>query len=128
MNLENIKNNNANTNDNDVCNLSLRDYQREAIASWIKAKMRGCIVLSTGAGKTLIGMEAIKAIDSASLIIAPTIDLMDNIQSITLATYDSAYIRAATIGNKFSLIIFDEVHHLAAPGYRSIAEQMASDL
>jgi superfamily II DNA or RNA helicase len=149
LNLGSTKDNNANSNDNNASNLSLRDYQREAIANWIKAKMRGCIVLPTGAGKTMIGMEVIKAIDSASLIVVPTIDLMeqwtwnlskyfecvkignlggghDSIQSITVATYDSAYLRAANIGNKFSLIIFDEVHHLAAPGYRSIAEQMAS--
>jgi superfamily II DNA or RNA helicase len=37
-----------------------------------------------------------------------------------------AYIRAAALGNKFALIISDEVHHLAAPGYRTIAEQFAS--
>jgi superfamily II DNA or RNA helicase len=43
-----------------------------------------------------------------------------------VATYDSAYLRACNIGNRFSLIIFDEVHHLAAPGYRTIAEQMTS--
>ncbi|PBO84217.1 MAG: helicase [Thaumarchaeota archaeon] len=47
----------------------------------------------------------------------------DNLQAITVATYDSAYLRASTIGNQFKLIIFDEVHHLPAPGYRSIAEQ-----
>ena len=47
----------------------------------------------------------------------------DNLQPITVATYDSAYLRASTIGNQFKLIIFDEVHHLPAPGYRSIAEQ-----
>ena len=50
----------------------------------------------------------------------------DDVQAITVATYDSAYIRAASFGNKFSLIVFDEVHHLAAPGYKSIAEQMVA--
>ncbi len=48
----------------------------------------------------------------------------DDLQAITIATYDSAYIRASTIGNQFKLVIFDEVHHLPAPGYRSIAEQL----
>lgn len=48
----------------------------------------------------------------------------DDIQPITVATYDSAYLRAPYVGNQFELIIFDEVHHLPAPGYRSIAEQM----
>ncbi|MDH3395839.1 MAG: DEAD/DEAH box helicase family protein [Nitrosopumilus sp.] len=47
----------------------------------------------------------------------------DDLQAITVATYDSTYIRAPVIGNQFKLIIFDEVHHLPAPGYRSIAEQ-----
>jgi superfamily II DNA or RNA helicase len=87
------------------------------------------------------------------LIVVPTLDLMDqwtavlskhfarnrkvakignlgggaeDIQPITVSTYDSAYLRAAFLGNKFKLVIFDEVHHLAAPGYRTIAEQMAA--
>ena len=50
----------------------------------------------------------------------------DDLQAITIATYDSAYIRASTIGNQFKLVIFDEVHHLPAPGYRSIAEQLVA--
>ena len=50
----------------------------------------------------------------------------DDIQAITVSTYDSAYIRAAGLGNKFALVIFDELHHLGSPGYRSIAEQFAS--
>ena len=50
----------------------------------------------------------------------------DNLQAITVTTYDSAYLRASSIGNQFKLIIFDEVHHLPASGYRSIAEQFIS--
>lgn len=130
-------------------NVSLRDYQEKALEGWIKAGMKGCVVLPTGSGKTLIGIKSIESVNSSTLIIVPTLDLMgqwtdilskqfentkignlgggnDDIQAITVATYDSAYIRAASLGNKFSLIIFDEVHHLAAPGYRSIAEQMAA--
>ena len=127
----------------------LRDYQQQAVGNWIRAKMRGCVVLPTGAGKTMVGMGVIDAVRSATLVIVPTIDLMEqwthnlskyykcvnignlggghnNLQFITVATYDSAYLRASAIGNRFLLIIFDEVHHLAAPGYRTIAEQMAS--
>jgi superfamily II DNA or RNA helicase len=140
---------NNNTNNDRHESLSLRDYQQKALDNWIKAGKKGCIVLPTGAGKTVIGVKAIQVINSASLVVVPTIDLMDqwasvlskyiknikignlgggldDIQAITICTYDSAYIRAPNIGNKFALVIFDEVHHLAAPGYRSIAEQFAS--
>ena len=135
--------------DNNHSSLSLRDYQQKALDSWVKAGKKGCIVLPTGSGKTVIGVKAIEIVNSASLVIVPTIDLMDqwnsvlskyftnikignlgggtdDIQAITVSTYDSAYIRAANIGNKFAFIIFDEVHHLGAPGYRLIAEQLAS--
>jgi superfamily II DNA or RNA helicase len=43
-------------NENRACHLN---YQREALSSWIGAKMSGCVVLLTGAGKTMIGLGAI---------------------------------------------------------------------
>lgn len=123
--------------------LKLRDYQNEAIVSWSKEKM-GSIVLPTGAGKTVIGLKIIENINSPTLIVVPTLDLIkqwtqillknfnieignigggiDNIQAVTVSTYDSAYIKSELIGNQFLLIIFDEVHHLPAPSYRLIAE------
>lgn len=123
--------------------VELRDYQKEAIQSWIQEKM-GSIVLPTGAGKTIIGLKIIEMINSPTLIVVPTLDLIkqwtqilsqtfnieignigggiENIQAITVSTYDSAYIKAQSIGNKFLLIVFDEVHHLPAPSYRLIAE------
>ena len=106
--------------------LSLRDYQKRALDNWVKAGKKGCIVLPTGSGKTVIGVKAIEIVNSASLVIVPTIDLMDqwtsvlskyftdikignlgggrdDIQAITVSTYDSAYIRASGLGNQFSL-------------------------
>lgn len=129
--------------------ISLRDYQLKALANWTRAGMRGSVVLPTGSGKTIIGISAIEQVNVSSLVVVPTLDLMDqwtgilaknfrstkignlgggadDIQPITVSTYDSAYLRAPLLGNKFLLIIFDEVHHLAAPRYRTIAEQMAA--
>jgi superfamily II DNA or RNA helicase len=129
--------------------LLLRDYQQKALDNWISARMRGSIVLPTGSGKTVVGIKAIEKANASALIIVPTLDLMDqwtsvlakyflnakignlgggvdDIQSITVSTYDSAYLRAPLLGNRFLLVIFDEVHHLAALGYRTIAEQMAA--
>jgi superfamily II DNA or RNA helicase len=44
------------------------------------------------------------------------------LKPLTVSTYDSAYLRAAQLGNRFLLIVFDEVHHLPAPSYMLIAE------
>lgn len=143
--------------------LELRDYQKNALENWSKSLMRGCVVMPTGSGKTVVGIKAIEMVNSSAIVVVPTIDLMEqwrqnltkylnrsndenacnvksnskltvgtlgggkeDIRPITVATYDSAYLRAPYIGNQFELIIFDEVHHLPAPGYRSIAEQFVS--
>jgi superfamily II DNA or RNA helicase len=123
--------------------IKLRDYQQEAIENW-RLEKRGSIVLPTGAGKTIIALKIIEIVNSPTLIIVPTLDLikqwtellslnfnieigniggrLENIQPITVSTYDSAYIKGHLIGNRFLLMIFDEVHHLPAPSYRLIAE------
>lgn len=129
--------------------LSLRSYQKKAIENWITAGKKGCIILPTGSGKTIIAIKLIEIVNSSTLIVVPTLDLMEqwtkflskyfqkieignigggisNITGITVSTYDSAFIRSSFIGNKFAFIIFDELHHLAAPGYRTIAEQFIS--
>jgi superfamily II DNA or RNA helicase len=41
---------------------------------------------------------------------------------ITVITYDSAYTAIEQLGNRFKMLIFDEVHHLPSPSYRQIAE------
>ncbi len=127
-----------------MSNTTLRRYQVEALESWFKAGRRGVIVLPTGAGKTIVAMAAISRINAPTIIVVPTIDLMEQwrtrleeefkvdagaygggentLKAITVSTYDSAYLRAEELGNKFVLIIFDEVHHLPAPSYSQIAE------
>ena len=124
--------------------IKLRPYQAGALNKWRKAQNRGVLVLPTAAGKTYIALEAIHLLEKQTLIIVPTIDLIDqwrkrikeclcvesgaigggenSLRMITVATYDSAYLQAASLGNKFMLLIFDEVHHLASPSYVQIAE------
>jgi superfamily II DNA or RNA helicase len=124
--------------------IKLRPYQTKALNKWQKAQNRGVLVLPTAAGKTYIALEAIHLLDLQTLIIVPTLDLIDqwrkrikeclgvesgavgggenNVRMITVATYDSAYLQAAALGNKFMLLVFDEVHHLASPSYMQIAE------
>ena len=134
--------------------LKLRSYQQRAFASWKAASMRGCVVMPTGAGKTAVAVRAIQEAGVPALVVVPTIDLMDqwagvlarhlragsprgaqpeigrlggggdSMSAVTVATYDSAYIRASSVGSRFGMAVFDEVHHLPARGYRTIAEQM----
>jgi superfamily II DNA or RNA helicase len=128
--------------------IKLRDYQRQAMDAWVASDKRGIIVLPTGSGKTLIGIRAIALLNMPAIVVAPTLDLVNqwrsrlekelgvdvgvlgggerDIKAITVSTYDSACIHADKLGNRFGLIIFDEVHHLPAEGYRSIAEMFAA--
>ena len=124
--------------------VKLRPYQQEALSKWQNAGMRGVLVLPTAAGKTFIALKAISRLTTQTLIIVPTLDLIDqwrkqvndhigigtgavgggenNVQMVTVSTYDSAYLQAEVLGNRFMFIVFDEVHHLASPGYMQIAE------
>ncbi|MBO8181617.1 MAG: DEAD/DEAH box helicase [Archaeoglobus sp.] len=123
----------------------LRDYQEEAVARWMVDR-RGVIVLPTGAGKTYVAMEVIRELNVSTLVVVPTLDLVDQwieklavfgevaefsgrskeIKAITVSTYDSAYMNAEKLGNRFMLIVFDEVHHLPSESYSSIAEMSAA--
>ena len=125
-------------------NVALRDYQNEALNNWCRARNRGVLVLPTAAGKTFIALKAIQQLKVQTLIVVPTLDLIDQwkkrikdylnleagavgggentLRMVTVTTYDSAYIHAEQLGNKFMLIVFDEVHHLASTGYIQIAE------
>ncbi|MFO8018572.1 MAG: DEAD/DEAH box helicase [Promethearchaeia archaeon] len=126
--------------------ITLRPYQKEALNTWNKQK-RGIVIMPTGSGKTILGLKIAEQINSATLIIVPTLDLVSqwkseikeafdikvgeftgnskDLKGITVTTYDSAYLNAEHMGNKFKLVIFDEIHHLASEGYRHIAEIFA---
>ena len=128
--------------------VSLRSYQKQALLNWNRNKKRGIIVLPTAAGKTYVALKAISELKTQTLIVVPTLDLVDQwknrikefldldagtigggentVKMITVITYDSAYLKASVLGNKFNFLIFDEVHHLASYSYMQIAEMYAA--
>ncbi len=125
-----------------------RPYQREALAAWRRAELRGVVVLPTGAGKTAVAVSAIERVGRSTLVVVPTLALMKQWYSIlsdtfgntvtigllgggyheitplTVTTYDSAYIHMERYGDRFGFVIYDEVHHLPAPKNAIISKMM----
>jgi superfamily II DNA or RNA helicase len=126
----------------------LRTYQREALDAWRDAGDRGVLELPTGAGKTVIAIRAMVELGVPTLVVVPTVDLLDQWQrelerefdvpigrfgggeqrreAITVSTYDSAYLKADDVGDAFEFVVFDEVHHLGGEGYRDVARLLAA--
>ncbi len=126
----------------------LRPYQREALTAWTSAGRRGVVEFPTGSGKTVLAVVAAAELGAATLVVAPTVDLViqwrreletefgvevgqlgggeQTVEPVTVATYDSAYLRAGELGDRFGLVVFDEVHHLGGEGYRDAARLSAA--
>jgi superfamily II DNA or RNA helicase len=126
---------------------SPRPYQREAVKAWLDADQRGQIILPTGSGKSFVAHLIMEQIQRSTLIVVPTIDLMNqwysttlstfdldevgliggghhDVRAVTVTTYDSAFIHMERYGNRFGLVIFDECHHLPGPSYSQAARCM----
>ncbi len=121
-----------------------RPYQREAIAEWKGANRCGVVILPTGAGKSLVAQMAIEETKRSTLVVVPTIDLMNQwydlllscfqaevgligggfyeIGALTVTTYASAFRFMERLGDSFGLVIFDECHHLPSGAHRYAAE------
>ncbi|MFB6189222.1 MAG: DEAD/DEAH box helicase [Halapricum sp.] len=119
----------------------LREYQRDALDAWRDADDRGVLELPTGSGKTVIAIAAIAELGVPTLVVVPTIDLLEQwreelerefdvpigqlgggtqrVETLTVSTYDSAYLRADELGDRFGFVVFDEV-------YREIARLLAA--
>jgi superfamily II DNA or RNA helicase len=120
-----------------------RPYQTEALEKFSAYRSRACIILPTGAGKSFLAMMAIEKVKRDTLILVPTLDLLEqwvesinktfsipvgrigggikDIQKITVCTYDSAQLMMEFIGNRFGFLICDECHHLPGPQYQFAA-------
>jgi superfamily II DNA or RNA helicase len=119
-------------------------HQTEALRAWSQAGRRGLVVLPTGSGKTFVAEMAIAAVERSTLVVVPTLDLMNQwyarllaafrvdevgllgggyheLLDLTVSTYDSFFIHAERIGNRFGLIVFDECHHLPSASYAQAA-------
>ena len=126
--------------------LTPRPHQAEALAAWKAAGRRGTVILPTGAGKTLVAQLALQATPRSALIVVPTLDLLhqwyaglkaafpgtevgllgggsrDLGAPLLVSTYVSAAAEAENLGNRYALLVFDEVHHLPSGFHRVIAE------
>lgn len=118
-------------------------YQAEALRAWERHQGRGVVVLPTGSGKTYVATMAMDRRPRATLVVVPTLDLMNQwydlleaafaqpigivgggyheICDITVTTYDSAHIHMDRLGNRFGLVVFDECHHLPSESYAMAA-------
>lgn len=121
-----------------------RPYQVQAIEEWRRRERCGTVILPTGAGKSLVAQMAIEDVKRQTLVVVPTIDLMNQwydlllstfeaevgligggyfeVGALTVTTYASAFRFMERLGNQFGLIIFDECHHLPSSANRYAAE------
>jgi superfamily II DNA or RNA helicase len=128
----------------------LRPYQEGALSAWQLAGQRGIVVLPTGAGKTRVALAAIHAVRARSgarcLCLVPTRVLLHQwaaelsrslgppvsihgdgaheVSAVTVATFESAYRYMPVLGDRFELLVVDEVHHFGS-GLRDEALQMS---
>jgi superfamily II DNA or RNA helicase len=119
-----------------------RYHQGVALKAWQEKGSYGVISLPTGAGKTILAVLAISIISRPTLVVVPTLDLLEQwrhllqkffgqnigvlgggvreIAPITVATYNSAALTIEKEGNRFGFLVCDECHHLPAPHFQLI--------
>ncbi|MGQ4892787.1 MAG: DEAD/DEAH box helicase [Candidatus Njordarchaeia archaeon] len=133
---------------------TLRDYQLRAVELLKVNDYKGVVVLPTGSGKTTVALEVMHRVKLKTLIVVPTLDLLDQwvrnisknlsipvskisvyggnrfeIGEITVVTYASAkkvdFLKKVV--DYFGLIVFDEAHHLTSELNQEIAKRLIAE-
>ena len=127
----------------------LRPEQKAAVDAWT-ARLRACIVMPTGTGKTEVALRIMAQTAVSTLVVAPVRDLMYQwhrrivdalgydagiigdavfrVRPVSVTTYDSACIHMEKLGDTFGLVVFDECHHLPGPLRRDAARMSAAPM
>ncbi|HEX7477015.1 MAG TPA: DEAD/DEAH box helicase family protein [Polyangiales bacterium] len=125
----------------------LRPYQHAALVAWDGAARAGLVVLPTGSGKTRVACAAMAACGVPAVCLVPTRALLHQwrteierhyagpvgclgdgdhrIEHVTVATFEGAYRHMTRLGNRFGLLVVDEVHHFGC-GLRDEALELCA--
>jgi len=129
--------------------IELRPYQEAALWAWELAGRRALVVLPTGSGKTRLALAAMARSGPSALCLVPTRVLLaqwlheiagvyagpvgcygdgvHDLAAVTVATFESAYRHMGQLGNRFDLLVVDEVHHFGCGMRDEILEMSTAD-
>jgi superfamily II DNA or RNA helicase len=129
--------------------VDLRPYQDAAIAAWELGHRRGVVALPTGSGKTRLALGAMLRTRLSTICLVPTRVLLDQWlreigelyrgpvgcygdgvyrwAPLTVATYESAYRHMNRLGDRFDLVVVDEVHHFGCGLRDEVLEMTIAD-
>ncbi len=129
---------------------SLRPYQEQALFAFHSFGRRGVVALPTGSGKTRVACAAIARAGERTLVLVPTRVLLEQwssvlraqfggpigivgdgvkqLEPITVMTFESAYRCLDRYGDRFGMLVVDEVHHFSGGGRAEALEMCAAPI